>query len=184
VRRAHERFGRLDVVVNNGGYGHFGVSSVNGISAFMNTGAYHASKWALEGLSQSLSLEVARFGVKGTLVEPAGYSTDWSGSSARHSTPLPIYDQARDEAVRAREQRVPVPGNPVATREVILQLVDSENPPLRRSHAAAPAARRPSTPHAGPAPSGSRAGNARAGRRPRRSPSDDLQPGGPPRRDE
>jgi NAD(P)-dependent dehydrogenase (short-subunit alcohol dehydrogenase family) len=173
VRQAHERFGRLDVVVNNAGYGHFGmveevsedeiraqletnvlgalwvtqaalpilreqgsghilqVSSIGGVSAFMNTGAYHASKWALEGFSQSLSQEVAGFGIKVTLIEPSGYSTDWSGSSAKHSTPLPAYDQVREAAARARGQRFTAPGNPVATREAILQIVDSDNPPLR-----------------------------------------------------
>src|SRR6201999_3716515 len=103
------------------GSGHIvQVSSIGGISAFMNTGAYHASKWALEGLSQSLSLEVADFGVKVTLVEPGGYSTDWSGSSAKHSAPLPAYDQTREEAARSRKQRFPAPGNPVATRAAIL----------------------------------------------------------------
>jgi len=173
VRQAHERFGRLDVVVNNAGYGHFGmieevtedeiraqletnvlgalwvtqaalpylreqgsghilqVSSIGGVSAFMNTGAYHASKWALEGFSQSLSQEVAGFGIKVTLIEPAGYSTDWSGSSAKHSAPLPAYDPVRDEAARARAQRYSAPGDPVATRDAILRVVDSDNPPLR-----------------------------------------------------
>ena len=47
------------------------------------------------------------------------------------STPLPVYDQTREEATRARAQRFPAPGNPVATREAILTLVDSDNPPLR-----------------------------------------------------
>jgi NAD(P)-dependent dehydrogenase (short-subunit alcohol dehydrogenase family) len=173
VRQAHERFGRLDVVVNNAGYGHFGmieevtedeiraqletnvlgalwvtqaalpylreqgsghilqVSSIGGVSAFMETGAYHASKWALEGFSQSLSQEVAGFGIKVTLIEPAGYSTDWSGSSAKHSTPLPAYDSVRDAAARTRAQRYTAPGNPVATRDTILRVVDSDNPPLR-----------------------------------------------------
>jgi NAD(P)-dependent dehydrogenase (short-subunit alcohol dehydrogenase family) len=173
VRQAHERFGRLDVVVNNAGYGHFGmieevtedeiraqletnvlgavwvtqaalpylreqgsghilqVSSIGGVSAFMETGAYHASKWALEGFSQSLSQEVAGFGIKVTLIEPAGYSTDWSGSSAKHSTPLPAYDSVRDAAARTRAQRYTAPGNPVATRDAILRVVDSDNPPLR-----------------------------------------------------
>jgi YD repeat-containing protein len=173
VRQAHERFGRLDVVVNNAGYGHFGmieevtedeiraqletnvlgalwvtqaalpylreqgsghilqVSSIGGVSAFMETGAYHASKWALEGFSQSLSQEVAGFGIKVTLIEPAGYSTDWSGSSAKHSTPLPAYDPVRDAAARTRAQRYTAQGNPVATRDAILRVVDSDNPPLR-----------------------------------------------------
>jgi NAD(P)-dependent dehydrogenase (short-subunit alcohol dehydrogenase family) len=173
VEQAHKQFGRLDVVVNNAGYGHFGmieevtedelraqletnvlgafwvsqavlpymrgqggghilqVSSIGGISAFMSTGAYHASKWALEGFSQSLSQEVAGFGIKVTLIEPAGYSTDWSGSSAVRSEPLAVYDEAREQAARTRAQRFTSPGNPVATRKAILQLVDSDNPPLR-----------------------------------------------------
>jgi NAD(P)-dependent dehydrogenase (short-subunit alcohol dehydrogenase family) len=107
------------------------VSSIGGVSAFMNTGAYHASKWALEGFSQSLSQEVAAFGINVTLVEPAGYSTDWSGSSARRSAPRPAYDQVREAAAASRARRVSSPGDPVATREAILTLVDSDNPPLR-----------------------------------------------------
>jgi NAD(P)-dependent dehydrogenase (short-subunit alcohol dehydrogenase family) len=172
VRQAHERFGRLDVVVNNAGYGQFGmveeiseaeiraqletnvlgalwvtqaalpflreqgsghiiqVSSIGGVSAFMNTGAYHASKWALEGFSQSLAQEVAGFGIKVTLVEPTGYATDWAGSSAKHATSLPAYDPIRDAAAKARAKRF-APGDPVATRDAILTLVDSDNPPLR-----------------------------------------------------
>src|SRR5215207_9805203 len=144
VARAHEHFGRLDVVVNNAGYGHFGmveelseddvraqvetnlfgalwvtqaalpflraqgsgrilqVSSIGGISAFPNVGMYHASKWALEGLSQSLAAEVAGFGIKVTLIEPAGYATDWSGSSARHTEPNPAYDGVRAKAQELR----------------------------------------------------------------------------------
>jgi NAD(P)-dependent dehydrogenase (short-subunit alcohol dehydrogenase family) len=173
VRRAHEHFGRLDVVVNNAGYGQFGmveeiseqeiraqletnllgalwvtqaalpylrdqgsghilqVSSIGGVSSFMNTGAYHASKWALEGLSQSLAQEVAGFGVKVTLVEPGAYPTDWSGPSARHATRLPAYDPVREQAAAARARRVATPADPTATREAILRLVDAENPPLR-----------------------------------------------------
>jgi NAD(P)-dependent dehydrogenase (short-subunit alcohol dehydrogenase family) len=173
VSAALDAYGRLDVVVNNAGYGHFGmveeiseaeiraqletnvlgalwvtqaalpflreqgsghiiqVSSIGGVSAFMNTGAYHASKWALEGFSQSVAQEVAGFGIKVTLVEPSGYSTDWAGSSAVRSTPIPAYDAAREAAARSRAQRFTEPGNPVATRDAILTLVDSDNPPLR-----------------------------------------------------
>jgi NAD(P)-dependent dehydrogenase (short-subunit alcohol dehydrogenase family) len=172
VRQAHEHFGRLDVVVNNAGYGQFGmveeiseqeiraqletnllgalwvtqaalpylraqgsghvlqVSSIGGISAFVNTGAYHASKWALEGLSQSLALEVAGFGIKVTLIEPSGYSTDWAGPSAKHATVLPAYEQVHEQAVQARARRF-TPGDPAATRDAVLRLVDSPNPPLR-----------------------------------------------------
>jgi NAD(P)-dependent dehydrogenase (short-subunit alcohol dehydrogenase family) len=172
VRQAHEAFGRLDVVVNNAGYGQFGmveeisepeiraqletnllgalwvtqaalpylraqggghilqVSSIGGISAFPNTGAYHASKWALEGLSQSLAQEVAGFGIKVTLVEPSGYATDWAGPSAKHATVLPAYEPVHQQAAAARARRFR-PGDPAATRDAVLRLVDSPAPPLR-----------------------------------------------------
>jgi hypothetical protein len=61
----------------------------------------------------------------------AGYSTDWSGSSAQHATPLPAYDRIRDAAAKARAQRFTAPGNPVATGEAVLTLMDSDSPPLR-----------------------------------------------------
>jgi NAD(P)-dependent dehydrogenase (short-subunit alcohol dehydrogenase family) len=169
VSQAHEYFGHFDVVVNNAGYGQYGmveeiseeearkqietnffgalwvtqawlpvfreqrsghfiqVSSVGGVTAFANVGIYHASKWALEGLSQSLSLEVAPFGIKVTLIEPGGFATDWGGSSARHAAPMISYD-----IVRARRQaRQRGLGNPLATRRAILQIVDADVPPLR-----------------------------------------------------
>lgn len=173
VRRAHEHFGRLDVVINNAGYGHFGmveelseqdiraqletnlfgalwvtqaalpvmraqgsghiiqVSSIGGISAFPIVGAYHASKWGLEGLSQALAQEVAPFGIHVTVIEPGGYDTDWAGSSARHSAEMAAYENVREQAMKARAQRVSAPGDPAATRDAILKIVDAERPPLR-----------------------------------------------------
>jgi NAD(P)-dependent dehydrogenase (short-subunit alcohol dehydrogenase family) len=107
------------------------VTSIGGISAFANIGMYHASKWALEGISQSLALEVADFGIKVTIIEPGGYSTDWGGSSAKHATALPAYDAARDASARARASRQTAPGDPFATRDAVLRIVDAETPPLR-----------------------------------------------------
>jgi NAD(P)-dependent dehydrogenase (short-subunit alcohol dehydrogenase family) len=179
VAQAHQHFGRLDVVVNNAGYGHFGfveelsesdardqletnlfgalwvtqaalpflreqgsghivqVSSIGGISAFPLVGIYHASKWALEGFSQALAQEVAGFGIKVTLVEPGGFSTDWAGSSARHSEQLGAYKAVREQAMEARKRRS-VPGDPVATRPAILKVVDADEPPLRVFFGTAP----------------------------------------------
>jgi len=107
------------------------VTSIGGISAFANIGMYHASKWALEGISQSLALEVADFGIKVTIIEPGGYATDWGGSSARHAAPLPAYEGTREAGVRARAARQATPGDPFATRDAVLQIVDAEKPPLR-----------------------------------------------------
>ena len=182
VKQAHEPFGRLDVVVNNAGYGHFGlveelsesdardqletnlfgalwvtqaalpylreqgsghiiqVSSIGGISAFPIVGMYHASKWALEGFSQSLAQEVADFGIKVTLVEPGGFSTDWSGPSAQHSEQLAAYDEMRAKAQAWRASRSAAPGDPTASAAAILQVVDAEEPPLRVFFGEAPLA--------------------------------------------
>ncbi|TFV61451.1 SDR family oxidoreductase [Mycobacterium sp. PS03-16] len=173
VAQAHEHFGRLDIVVNNAGYGQFGfieelseaeardqietnvfgalwitqaalpylraqrsghliqVSSIGGITAFANLGIYHASKWALEGFSQSLAQEVAPFGIHVTLVEPGGFSTDWAGASAKRATPLPDYADAHAEAQRIRDQRTAKSGDPTASARAILRIVDASNPPLR-----------------------------------------------------
>ena len=172
VGEAHRRFGRLDVVVNNAGYGQYGfveelseaqaraqmetnffgalwvtqaalpylraqhsghiiqVSSIGGVTAFPNLGIYHASKWALEGLTQSLAAEVADFGVHVTLVEPAGFATDWI-DRAGESEQLAAYDDERVKFEQARLQRNVRPGDPQASAAAILKVVDAEQPPLR-----------------------------------------------------
>ena len=112
------------------GSGHIiQVSSIGGISAFPGIGAYHASKWALEGISQALAQEVASFGVHVTLVEPGGFSTDWSGPSAQHSDAIDAYEPIR-EAQRARRGGTQ-PGDPGASAAALLKVVDAEKPPLR-----------------------------------------------------
>ncbi|MFB2554454.1 SDR family oxidoreductase [Herbiconiux liangxiaofengii] len=173
VTEAYDYFGRLDIVINNAGYGQFGfieelsekevrdqfetnvfgalwvtqaalpylraqgsghiiqVSSIGGISAFQNIGIYNASKWALEGFSQALAQEVAPFGVHVTLVEPGGFSTDWGGASAKHAEPLDDYAAVHEAAAASRATRIGQPGDPAATGEAILRIVNAEEPPLR-----------------------------------------------------
>jgi NAD(P)-dependent dehydrogenase (short-subunit alcohol dehydrogenase family) len=112
------------------GRGHIvQISSIGGVGAFANLGAYHASKWGLEALSESLALEVARFGIRVTLVEPGGFDTDWAGSSARRSRPLGAYDPMREEAAARRGAQAP--GTPAAAAQALLEVVDATEPPLR-----------------------------------------------------
>jgi NAD(P)-dependent dehydrogenase (short-subunit alcohol dehydrogenase family) len=121
------------------GSGHIlQVSSIGGISAFATIGAYHASKWALEGFSQALAQEVVGFGIHVTLIEPGGFSTDWSGPSATHSKPLDAYDTVREE--RAQRLAGNTPGDPYATRAALMRVIDADPPPLRVFFGRAPLA--------------------------------------------
>jgi NAD(P)-dependent dehydrogenase (short-subunit alcohol dehydrogenase family) len=170
VNKGFDHFGRLDVVINNAGYGHFGsieeiseeearaqietnvfgalwitqaaipimrnqgsghiiqISSIGGVIALPNLGLYHTSKWALEAFSESLSQEVAQWGINVSIVEPGGYDTDWSGSSAVQSKAMPEYDGVREtfKAMVAGQHF-----NPDSTAQALLKLIDAENPPLR-----------------------------------------------------
>jgi NAD(P)-dependent dehydrogenase (short-subunit alcohol dehydrogenase family) len=169
VQHAVDHFGRLDVVVNNAGYGLFGmieevteqqahdqldvnlfgplwvtqavlphlrargsghiiqVSSIAGVFSLPGLGIYHASKFGLEGFTASLAAEVRDFGIKVTLVEPAGYATDWAGPSAVHADRSAAYDEFRAAMARPSGRR----GDPKATRDAILTVVDADEPPLR-----------------------------------------------------
>lgn len=171
IAKAHEHFGRIDVVVNNAGYGLFGmveeateaevraqmetnffgalwvtqaalpimrkqqsghimqVSSVGGVIANIYLGFYHASKWALEAFSESLSREVAGMGIRVTIIEPGGYHTDWGESSAVYATPVDAYQKVREKHAEIRNSFKM--GDPKATAPVILQIADMDEPPLR-----------------------------------------------------
>ena len=116
------------------GSGHlFQISSIGGVSAFLNTGIYHASKWALEGFSESLAQEVAPFGIGVTIVEPGPFRTDWNGDSMTRATPMPAYDDilsARREAMSGALARTQI-GDPRRAGQALLAVLNSEKPPLR-----------------------------------------------------
>ena len=112
-------------------HGHIlGVSSVAGIVAGPIVGFYHASKWALEALHESLALEVKSFGIKVTLLEPGAYATEFaSQSSLKISAGIDAYGDVRKQ-VFAAGANIEF-GDPEATVNAILKIVDEENPPLR-----------------------------------------------------
>ena len=177
VRKVHEHFGRLDVVVNNAGYGVSGaieelseeqarrqlevnlfgalwvtqaalpilreqrsgwivqVSSIGGLAAFPLTGIYHASKWALEGFSETLRQEVEPFGIKVLMVEPSGFRTDWAGSSMDRAEPIDAYQQidqiAQRRAFQQEDNNGSQPGNPDLAAQALLDTLSRDDPPFR-----------------------------------------------------
>jgi len=113
------------------GHGHIiQVSSVLGIATLPVLGIYNASKFAVEGISETLAAEVKGFGINVTLVEPNGFATEWASTSASHSQPIAAYDGVK-AAFQEGMNDADAFGIPEATPEAILKLVDSENPPLR-----------------------------------------------------
>ncbi|KAA2240273.1 SDR family NAD(P)-dependent oxidoreductase [Chitinophaga agrisoli] len=112
------------------GHGHIiQVSSVVGLITFPVLGLYNASKFAVEGLSETLAAEVKGFGINVTLVEPNSFSTDWAGASAVHTTAMPEYEPVKTAFLSGMtDDRF---GVPEATTPAVLELIDSKNPPLR-----------------------------------------------------
>ncbi|OLT20463.1 short-chain dehydrogenase/reductase [Actinomadura sp. CNU-125] len=110
------------------------LSSAAGLIAMPLGGAYHASKWALEGLNEALAGEAAAFGVKVTIVEPGGFAT----RDGNNPDPLanghmadtnPAYDGLRRRLGEVAGKQPA--GDPAAAARALLKVVDSENPPLR-----------------------------------------------------
>jgi NAD(P)-dependent dehydrogenase (short-subunit alcohol dehydrogenase family) len=175
VQLAVDTFGRLDVLVNNAGYGQFApfeqmsaedfqavvdtcfygvvyttraavpemrkqksghifqVSSVGGRLAVPGNTPYHAAKWAVGGFSDALAMEVAPFGVKVCTLEPGGIRTNWARRAGEKMPDLmPEYEDSIGsmlKILRGLEGRAE--GDPRKIADVILQLANSEEVPVR-----------------------------------------------------
>lgn len=175
VEETKQRFGRIDVLVNNAGYGYlaaieegegeavramfetnvFGlidmtkavlpimrsqgnglvvnISSIGGLTSFAATGYYHGTKYAVEGISESLAIELKPLGIGVLIVEPGPFRTNWAGPSIKQSaTRIDAYsatagERRKQTAGRSGSQA----GDPVRAAQAIIDAALSDTPPLR-----------------------------------------------------
>jgi NAD(P)-dependent dehydrogenase (short-subunit alcohol dehydrogenase family) len=109
------------------------IASIGGLRSFPGIGFYNATKYAVDGLSEALSKEVAPLGIKVTIVAPSGFRTDWAGRSANDSK-IVIEDYASTAGKNKGDIRGysgNQPGDPVRAAKAMIQVVEAENPPLR-----------------------------------------------------
>lgn len=112
--------------------GHIlGVTSMAGLITVPGTSFYQGSKYAVEGILETVGKEVAPFGVHVTAIAPGSFRTDWAGRSmVRTDRSVPDYDQVmnpiRDHRLAASGKQL---GNPQKAAEAVLHILDVPHPP-------------------------------------------------------
>ena len=109
------------------------ISSVSGLVGWASLGVYTGSKFALEGICETLAQEVSPLGVHVILIEPGGFRTDFAGRSrARSAREIADYDASVGANRRILQQHAGhEPGDPARAAQAILRVADAEHPPLR-----------------------------------------------------
>jgi NADP-dependent 3-hydroxy acid dehydrogenase YdfG len=109
-------------------------SSIGGLASFPTLGYYHATKYAVEGISESLAKELTPFNIAVTLIEPSGFRTDWGGrSSVKTDTQIP---ELKESVVGQMLKGVQLSnghesGDPEKAAAAVIKVVESSKPPLR-----------------------------------------------------
>lgn len=175
VRVAQEKFGHIDVLVNNAGFGYlasieegderayrklfetnvFGLialtrailpgmraqrrghivnlSSVAGFMGMASSGFYAGSKFAVEGISESLAAEIGPLGISVTIIEPSAFRTDFTVRSLQTSaSQIPDYAGTAGAVIgQLVGNAASHKGDPKRAVAAIFDMVHSENPPMR-----------------------------------------------------
>jgi NAD(P)-dependent dehydrogenase (short-subunit alcohol dehydrogenase family) len=108
------------------------ITSMGGYITMPGIAYYCGSKFALEGISETLAKEVKGLGIYVTAIAPGSFRTDWAGRSmVRTSRSIPDYDALFDPIRKAREGKSGnQAGDPAKAAQVLLKVVAAENPPV------------------------------------------------------
>ncbi len=109
------------------------MSSIAGLCAPLAISSYAASKFALEGWSESLRLELNALGIKVVLVEPGSYETDiWSRNTRLGEKMLDGTSPNRERGARMRERVQSVKKrNPIEVARLVVRIAQNPDPKLR-----------------------------------------------------
>lgn len=113
-------------------HGHIiNITSMGSFITLPGISYYCGSKFALEGISETLSKELAPFNIHVTAVAPGSFRTDWAGRSmVRSARSIPDYDALFDPIRQAREEKSGKQlGDPVKAAHAMLAMIESQNPP-------------------------------------------------------